>query len=194
MVKHSHRRLPNERAADFIHRCRQIITATIIKWLCNTATVTSPIFLKLIPAEILVSDSLCNIFDTYNNFIIYIALHAFKSLQNLKSQAALTQSSRNSSASQNPTQPSIPLQTPPSSAPITPAMSPIPQDISDIHVLLLLKMQPWSPWRTIMDIILVTTCQNLRMISWGTVWERKNMMKLSQPKRLVLRLRLFSAH
>ena len=39
MVKHSHRRLPNERAADFIHRCRQIITATIIKWLCNTATV-----------------------------------------------------------------------------------------------------------------------------------------------------------
>ena len=165
MVKHSHRRLPNERAADFIHRCRQIITATIIKWLCNTATVTSPIFLKLIPAEILVSDSLCNIFDTYNNFIIYIALHAFKSLQNLKSQAALTQSSRNSSASQNPTQP---LQTPPSSAPITPAMSPIPQDISDIHVLLLLKMQPWSPWRTIMDIILVT-CQNLRMMSWGTV-------------------------
>ena len=191
MVKHSHRRLPNERAADFIHRCRQIIIATIIKWLCNTATVTNPIFLKLIPAEILVSDSLCNIFNTYNNFIIYIALHSFKSLQNLKSQAALAQSSRNSSASQNPTQP---LQTPPSSAPITPAMSPIPQDISDIHVLLLLKMQPWSPWRTIMDIILVTTCQNLRMMSWGTVWESKNMMKLSQSKRLVLRLRLFSAH
>ena len=171
----------------------QIVTATIIKWLCNTATVRirfswswyRPKFLCL---------TLCVTFSTH----ITISLSTLRSIPSNLAEPQISSSScselKKLICIPKFNQPSIPLQTPPSSAPITPAMSPIPQDISDIHVLLLLKMQPWSLWWTIMDIILVTTCQNLRMMSWGIVWESKNMMKLSQPKRLVLRLRLFSAH
>ena len=86
MVKHSHRRLPNERAADFIYRCRSDSHRHHYKVAVQHRHSTNPIFLKLVPAEILVSDSLCNIFNTYNNFIIYIALHTFKSCRtsNLK--------------------------------------------------------------------------------------------------------------
>ena len=85
--------------------------------------------------ENLVSGPLCNIFNTHTHNIISLSImpHASKALQNLRSQAALAQSSRNLSTSQNPTQPSTPLQTPPSSVPIAPVISQIPQNILDTH-------------------------------------------------------------
>ena len=160
MVKHSYRRLPNERAADFIYiGAVRIVTATIIRWLCNTATAAKPIFCSWYRPKFLCL-TLCVTFST----------HISTSLCSMPSNLC-----RTSNLKQLLLRAHLHPKIQPSPQlyfrhlhPQPPSLLKCPQshEIFQISIFLfLLKMQPWSPWRTIMDTILVTTCQNLRMMS-----------------------------
>ena len=128
--------------------------------------------------------------------------HITKSKQNLWAQAALAQSSRNSSTSWNITRPSTPSQP---SGPPTPTVSPTPPDTPDIlsdeesndaqetfenAYLHVPDLSPESPEEED-GYHIDDDLSELEDMSWRRVWRSRERVRVSQSQRLVRRQEIY---